>query len=239
MKIKNSNFFVSGTNRGIGAALVQALLDRGAPRIYAAARDPSSVARRHRGDGRVVPVALDVTSQSSVEAATRIANDVHVLVNNAGSLTSYSVLEASDEQLSHDFDVNFFGTLRMAKAFAPVLEKSRGAMMNVLTLVSLSSMASIGGYAASKAASWSMTQALRVELGRRGIDVFAAYPGAVDTDMIRAFDIPKTKPEEVANNILEALESDQLDCFPDPMSRQAGDVWLENPRALEKMFANM
>lgn len=112
-------------------------------------------------------------------------------------------------------------------------------MVNVLTLVSLASMAGIGGYSASKAAAWSMTQSLRVELRKKNIQVFGVYPGAVDTDMIRAFEMDKTPPSVVAANTLNALERDELDCFPDPMSAQAGAEWLKNPRALETMFADM
>ena len=127
----------------------------------------------------------------------------------------------------------------MTRAFAPTLEARQGAVLNVLTLVSLASMPGIGGYAASKAAAWSMTQALRVELGKKGVKVHAVYPGAVDTDMIRSFAMDKTPPREVAANSLAAVERGEADSFPDPMSAQAGQAWLANPRALEEMFANM
>lgn len=239
MKIRGSKVLVTGSNRGIGRAFVDALLARGAGTVYAGARDPSTLLSVHPGESRVERLRLDITDADSVDAAVASVGPIDILINNAGSLASYSVLQASREQLEHDLAVNFFGTLAMSKAFAPALESSQGGIVNMLTLVSLSSMAGIGGYAASKAAAWSMSQALRAELGQRGIKVFAAYPGAVDTDMIRSFEMDKTPPIEVANNILDAVERDQLDCFPDPMSRQAGEAWLKDPRALERMFASM
>lgn len=239
MKIQGSRALVTGSNRGIGRALVDALLARGVEHVYAGARDPSPLQAAFSDEPRVRPLALDITDPRSVEGAAREASDIGLLVNNAGTLASFSVLEASREQLDRDLEVNFFGTLAMSKAFAPVLERSRGGILNLLTLVSMASMAGIGGYAASKAAAWSMTQALRAELGARGIQVFAAYPGAVDTDMIRAFDMPKTPPAQVAANILDAVERGELDCFPDPMSEKAGREWLKDPRSLERMFANM
>jgi len=180
-----------------------------------------------------------VTNPDDVAAAARTADDVELLLNNAGTLRSFSVLEARREELDEDFAVNFHGPLAVTKAFLPTLEARRGVVVNVLTLVSMASMAGSGGYAASKAAAWSLTQSLRIELGRRGVAVFGVYPGAVDTDMIRGFEMDKTPPEDVAANALAAVEAGEADSFPDPMSKQAGEAWLRNPRALEEMFAGM
>ena len=162
-----------------------------------------------------------------------------LLINNAGSLAGYSLLESTRESVESDFEVNFWGALALTKASVPKLEANKGAVLNMLTLVSMASMAGIGGYSASKAAAWSMTQALRKELGERGMTVFAAYPGAVDTDMIRGFDMDKTAPALVAKNAIDAVEAGIIDCFPDPMAEQAGAAWLKNPRDLEAMFASM
>ncbi|MEM9074770.1 MAG: SDR family oxidoreductase [Myxococcota bacterium] len=237
MNIKGSRVLVTGTNRGIGRSFVEALVERGAERVYAAARS-SSIGDVPKGD-RIVPVALDVTNADQISAAVSQVGEVDLLINNAGTLRSFGLLEATQAQLDHDFGVNFFGTLNLTKALVPTLERTKGSVLNVLTLVSMASMAGIGGYAASKAAAWSMTQALRSELGKKGIGVYATYPGAVDTDMIRAFEMDKATPRSVADNSLDAIEKGEVDCFPDAMSKQAGGAWLKNPRALEEMFASM
>lgn len=239
MEIENTTALVTGANRGIGCELVRELLRGGARRVYAAARNPETLSALRETDARIIPITLDVTQPAQIAEAAKTAADVDLLINNAGTLESYGVLDATGEQLRRDLDVNFFGVLDVTKAFAPALEQNGGAVVNMLTLVALASMAGIGGYAASKAAAWSLTQSLRVELGKRGVRVFGVYPGAVDTDMIRSFEMDKTPAAEVARNVLGAIESDTLDSFPDPMSKQAGAAWLENPRALEAMFANM
>ena len=234
MKFEGSKVLVTGANRGIGRAFVEQLRARNAGRIYAGMRRRSAW---EPTDERVVPVSLDVTQPGDIEAAARAVGGLDLLINNAGTLKSYSVLEATKEQLDHDLAVNFFGVLNVTRAFIPMLEASKGAVLNVLSLVSMASMAGIGGYSASKAAAWSMTQALRVELGKKSIGVFAVYPGAVDTDMLRGFDVDKASPEEIATNALAALERGEHDSFPDAMSRQAGEAWLNEPRSLERMFA--
>ncbi len=239
MKIKDSRVLVTGANRGIGRAFVEVLLERGAARIYAAARQPTQVADLFDGHAAVTPVRLDVTDAAGVAAVATEVKEVDLLINNAGTLASYGLLDAGRGDIERDFAVNFFGVLEVTKALLPALERSRGAVLNVLSLVSMASMAGIGGYAASKAAAWSLTQALRAELASRSVQVFAPYPGAVDTDMIRAFEMTKTPPRAVAERTLAAVEDGELDCFPDPMSTDAGGKWLDDPRSLERMFAAM
>ena len=239
MKIRGKSVLVSGANRGIGRAFVDALLERGASTVFAGARSASNADALRAIDARVVPLHIDVTDRASIARAVERVEGLDLLINNAGSLVGYSLLESTREAVESDFAVNFWGALDLTKACLPKLEESRGAVLNMLTLVSMASMAAIGGYSASKAAAWSMTQALRKELGDRGITMFAAYPGAVDTDMIRSFEMDKTPPKVVAKNALDAVEAGTLDCFPDPMAQQAGAAWLKNPRDLEAMFANM
>lgn len=239
MKINGKRVLVTGANRGIGREFVRELLARGAEAVYASARKSDDVAKLDGSDPRVHGVQLDITKTDEVQRAAQTIGTLDLLLNNAGSLAGYSLLETPREAIEHDFDVNFWGTLELTKAFVPTLEARNGAILNVLTLVSMASMAGIGGYAASKAAAWSMTQALRAELGKRGIDVHAVYPGAVDTDMIRSFEMDKTPAATVAQNALEALEAGTVDAFPDPMSANAGAAWLANPRDLEAMFASM
>lgn len=239
MKLQGKSVLITGANRGIGRAFVDELLRRGVGTVFAGARSGGSVEALRAVDARVRPLYIDVTDVSSIAKAVDQIEGLDLLINNAGSLVGYSLLSSTREALKSDFAVNFWGALDLTKACLPRLEESGGAILNMLTLVSMASMAAIGGYSASKAAAWSMTQALRKELGDRGVAVFAAYPGAVDTDMIRSFEMEKTPPEEVAKNVLDAIEADTLDCFPDPMAQQAGAAWLKNPRDLEAMFANM
>lgn len=239
MKIQKTRVLVTGANRGIGRAFVDELLSRGADRVLAGARSAKDLAALDAIDPRVTPIVLDVTKPSDIESAAGRLDEVDLLINNAGSLNGYSLLDTPRAAVEQDFAVNFWGTLELTKAFVPALAARKGAVLNMLTLVSMASMAGIGGYSASKAAAWSMTQALRKELGQQGITVFAAYPGAVDTDMIRSFEMEKTPPATVAKNVLDAVEAKILDCFPDPMSDQAGSAWLKNPRDLEAMFASM
>ena len=151
--IQGTTAFVTGANRGIGAALVEALLEAGARKVYASARDISSYSHE---DPRVVPIQLDVRDAASCERAAARANDVDLLFNNAGTLSSFDLLAGDDEALELDFDTNFYGVLRMARAFRPVLKDQQdAAMVNVLTLLSVASMPAMGGYSASKAAATS------------------------------------------------------------------------------------
>ncbi len=239
MQIQGKNVFITGANRGIGRAFVDEVLKRGATQVYAGARAPDDLEALGAIDSRVRPLAIDVTRSEDIARAVQHVGALDFLINNAGRLAGYSLLDTPRESLESDFEVNFWGTLEVTKSFRPKLEASHGALLNMLTLVSMASMAGIGGYAASKAAAWSMTQALRKELGERGIDVFAAYPGAVDTEMVRSFEMDKTPAAIVAKNTLDAVEEGTLDSFPDPMAEQAGAAWLKNPRDLEAMFASM
>ncbi|MEM1415775.1 MAG: SDR family NAD(P)-dependent oxidoreductase [Myxococcota bacterium] len=229
---------VTGASRGIGRALVPALLDAGASKVYATARDTAKVA--DLAGERVVPLALDVTDLSSIAAAARRAEDVTLLLNNAGSLRSYDVLGASRADLEADLAVNFFGPLEVTKAFRAALAAAeQGVLVNVLTLVSLASMAGIGGYAASKAAALSLTQSLRATLRAEGTRVVGVYPGAVDTDMIRGFEMAKATPESVAAALVQGVAAGAVDIFPDAMSEPLGALWQKDPKALEARFASM
>lgn len=232
MKLTNITAFVTGSNRGLGQALVDELLARGATRVYAASRRP---APKH-ADSRVTPVLLDVTDPVAAEAAARAATGVQLLVNNAGSLASMSALTASDQELAHDFAVNVHGVRNVARAFVPTLA-SPAAIVNVLSVVAMASMPALGGYSASKAAAWSLTQSLRGELASRGIRVHAVFPGPIDTDMIRSFQMPKTSPRDVARAILDGVIADQDDIAPDVMSSDALATFQRDPRELARRFA--
>jgi NAD(P)-dependent dehydrogenase (short-subunit alcohol dehydrogenase family) len=235
MDITQATALVTGANRGIGHALVRALLDAGAKRVYAGARDPSTVDNRDR---RVVPLRIDVTDAASIATLPMAAPDLTLLINNAGVLDFGGPLEASDEVLDRNFAANFFGPLRMARALAPTIARNgNGAIANVLTIVALASMPALAAYNASKAASWSMTQSLRASLAAKGIAVHAVFPGPVDTEMAAAITFPKTSPDEVARAIVAGIAAGEEDIFPDPMSRQVYDGWRQDHKAVERQFA--
>jgi NAD(P)-dependent dehydrogenase (short-subunit alcohol dehydrogenase family) len=163
-----------------------------------------------------------------------------LLINDAGVLASGSLLASDIEALRQDIDTNYLGTLNVIRSFAPVIERQGGrAIVNVLTLIALASMPGFGGYSASKAAAYSMTQAVRAELGAKGIRVHAVFPGAVDTDMLRSVEMSKTSPQEIARAVLAAVEAGEEDIFPDPMSQQGHATWRYDPKALERQFGGM
>jgi len=240
MNIANAVVLVTGANRGLGRALVVASLEAGAKLVYAGARDTSQLRDLAGQHDKIVPLELDITSAASVAAAAARAQDVTLLVNNAGVLAAYGVLTSTPAELEADFATNFFGTLAMTKAFLPVLERAdRAAIVNVLSVVSFASMPALGGYSAAKAASFSATQALRKDLAKRTISVHGVFPGPIDTDMVRQIEMPKTSPAVVAEAIIDGVEAGLEEILPDPTSRQMFDVWKRDPKALERQFASM
>jgi len=238
MNIEGSIALVTGANRGLGKAIVSALVEAGAAKVYAAARDERKVLA---GDPRVVPITLDVTKPEQIAAAVRKADDVTLLINNAGALTAFNVLTMSRSELDADFRVQVHGTLDVIKAFLPVLERSRGGatIVNVLSLASLASVPSFGGYSASKAAAYSMTQALRPELRKKHIDVLAVLPGPIDTEMVKDMATPKTSPADTARGLLEGIARGDEEIFPDPMARQMGALWGTSPKEYERAFGRI
>ncbi len=238
MKLEGSVALVTGANRGLGRALVAALVEAGAGKVYAAARDT----RKLSPDGpRVVPLALDTTKPEQIAAAVEQAGDVTLLVNNAGALTSYNVLASSPDDLDADFRTNVHGTLAVIRAFLPVLERAPGGatVVNVLSLSSLASFPPLGGYSASKAAAYSVTQALRPELKARRIELLAALPGPIDTDMVKALPMPKTSPADVARGVLAGIARGDEEIFPDPMAQQMAALWNRSPKEFERAFASL
>lgn len=241
MKINGAVVLVTGANRGLGRALVEASLKAGAKRVYASARDPKHLeAVVAQAPDRVVPLSLDITDARSLAAAAARATDVTMLVNNAGVLASYNVLASTPAEVEKDFATNVFGTLGATKAFLPALERAgTSALVNVLSIVSLATMPALGGYSAAKAAAYSMTQALRGELAKKNISVHGVFPGPIDTDMIRTFEMTKTSPEDVAAAILAGVEQGTEDIFPDPASREMSAMWKRDPKELERQLASM
>lgn len=241
MKIQNATALVTGANRGIGHAFVNALLNAGAKKVYATARNLSSLEAATALDtNRVIPLQVDVTNRELVNALPAQVPDVNLLINNAGILAFGSILDVPTETVANQFETNFYGPLNMVRAFVPVIEKNDGgAIVNILTLVALASMPGLSVYNASKAAAWSMTQSLRASVFSKGIAVHGVFPGAVDTAMLAGVEMAKTSPADIATAVLSGIEAEQEDIFPDPMSAQLYTAWKQDHKAIEKQFATM
>lgn len=232
MDAKDKNVFITGANRGLGSALVHAALDHGARKVYAAVRNPED--SRHWRDLRVVPLTVDITQGPTVEAAAITASDTDLLINNAGVLMSGSLLSLSDADLRRDMDTNYFGTLRVIRAFLPELAgRPEAAIANVLSISALAGEPPRGAYSASKAAMHSATQALRAELRSRGIAVHAVFPGPIETEMARGVDAPKARPEVVAHNLFAGIAAGVDDIWPDDAAMSIGALWRRDPKAVE------
>jgi NAD(P)-dependent dehydrogenase (short-subunit alcohol dehydrogenase family) len=215
MQIQDSTVLVTGANRGIGKAFADALLDRGATKVYAAVRDVATIT-----DPRLVPIQLDVTDPDRVAAAARELDDVQLVVNNAGVLNISIPLSASLDTARLELETNYLSLVSMTQAFAPVLERNGGgAFVNVLSVLSWIATPLLTTYSASKAAAWSFTNAARIELRRQGTQVVGVHPGPVDTDMTAAIDLEKIPPAIVAASALDALEADEPEAVVDDYSR--------------------
>ncbi|PQM44877.1 SDR family NAD(P)-dependent oxidoreductase [Mycobacterium talmoniae] len=231
VRIIDKTVLVTGGNRGIGRALVEDALRRGAQRVYVGTRVPMT-----HPDGRVTPLPLDVTDTAQIQAAVDAVECLDVLVNNAG-LALYDDL-SDRSALERHLAVNLFGPYAMIQAFLPLLTRSGGAIVNNLSVNALAPLPLIPAYSISKAAAFNLTQSLRTLLAERGVTVHAVLTGPVDTDMTRGLDIPKSSPESVAQAIFDGLETDEEDIFPDPLSASMAESWRGGAaKALERQNA--
>ena len=238
MKILDSKILVTGANRGIGLALVEKLLEKGAAKVYATYRSENNHSTLDEFGERVIPVHLDLGDKATIEQLSQSVLSLNILINNAGMLSAENLLENTEEQLRNDFETNFFGTLAVTKALLPALKKeSSAAIVNVASIASLAAMPSLGGYSASKAAVHSMTQSIRGTLKAGGISVHGVYPGPVATRMTEGYDMELTPALVVAEKILESIENGIEEIFPDAMSQQTGPLFLSSPKSLEQKFA--
>jgi NADP-dependent 3-hydroxy acid dehydrogenase YdfG len=211
-----------------------------AQRVYAAARDPKTLAALAQSDARVVPIALDITDDTSVQAAAARLRDVDLVVNNAGVLRGGRLIAAADLAAARqEMEVNYFGLLRMSRAFAPILAANGGGtLINLLSILSRVASPAGGGYSASKAAALSLTQAVRAELQAQGTRVIGVLPGYVDTAMAEGVSAPKIQPSEVVRATLDALlADDEDDVYPGEQASQIAAWLLQDPKAVERLFA--
>ena len=234
MTFEGKTVLVTGANRGIGQELAAEALARGAKRVYAGTRQPLA-----HPDARVTPLTLDVTSPTQVQAAADQVEPLDILINNAG--IAMPDLLSDPAVLERHLAVNLFGTYAVTRAFLPALIRSRGAIINILSINSLAPLPQVlPSYSVSKAAAFSLTQSLRATLAGQGVRVHAVLPGPVDTDMTRGADIPKASPESVARAIFDAVDNGEEDIFPDPASAPLADTWRDSAtKTLERQLAQV
>jgi NAD(P)-dependent dehydrogenase (short-subunit alcohol dehydrogenase family) len=230
MSIQNKSVLITGANRGIGRALANEALRRGAARVYAGTRGALEIT-----DERVIPLALDVTNTSQIQHAFDQVGELDLLINNAG-IAIYDDL-SNLEVIEQHMAVNFFGLLKVTQAFLPLLRRSKGAIVNNSSLAALAALPMIPSYSVSKAAAFNLTQSLRALLAGQGVTVHAVVLGPVDTDMNRGLEIPKASPESAAAAIFDGLEKREEDIFPDPVSQSVAEGWRAGVvKALERQF---
>lgn len=226
IEVKGKVALVTGANRGIGRAIVESFIKHGAHKVYLAVRDLSSTDELVKQyDNKVVPLQVDITDKATVELLSEKAGDTDIVVNNAG------VLEVSNPLDSHfkdvflrELDVNVFGLINMAQAFAPIMVKNKGAFVQLNSVASLVNMTPISSYSASKAASYSITQGLKNLLNEQGVHVLSVHPGATDTNMLKNinFDGFAEPVEVVSEGIVQALRNGEFLLFPGKESQQIG-----------------
>jgi NAD(P)-dependent dehydrogenase (short-subunit alcohol dehydrogenase family) len=233
MKIADSTVLVTGANRGLGKALVEEALRRDAKRVYAGARQFLAHA-----DKRVTPLTLDVTDTAQIQRAAENVESLDILINNAGVDLHDDLSDRAG--LDRHLAVNLFGTHGVTQAFLPLVARSRGAIVNVLSLAALASVPFSPAYSISKAAAFSLTQSLRALLAGQGVRVHGVLAGPVDTDMTRGLDIPKATPQSVAAAVFDAVEREEEDIFPDQMSQSIAESWRNGAaKALERQYAEL
>jgi len=229
--IANKTILITGANRGIGRALVNEALRRGAKRVFAGSRGSHEI-----NDDRVTALTLDVTNAWQIQRAVETVDTLDVLINNAGvaiydDLSNLRVVE-------QHLDVNFLGMLRVTHAFVPLLKRSHGAIVNNLSLAALAALPIMPAYSISKAAAFNMTQSLRAFLASEGVTVHGVVLGPVDTDMNRGVEIPKASPESAAAGIFDGLARGEEEIFPDPTSQSIAEGWrIGVAKMLERQFA--
>jgi NAD(P)-dependent dehydrogenase (short-subunit alcohol dehydrogenase family) len=230
VRIKGSTAVVTGGQRGLGAAFVEELLSREAQKVYATSRTP-----RPSGNSRVVDLRLDVTDALSVSSLAATATDVDIVVNNAGVLGGKSLLYSDLEEIRAVFETNYFGALRVARAFAPVLAKNGGGALVGIHSV-LSWAPGSAAYGDSKAALWSATNSMRIDLRQKNILVIGVYLSYTDTDMVKRVKAPKNDPRDVARAVIDAVEQGQTEVLADPFTQEVKATLSKPVEAMEELL---
>lgn len=248
---------ITGANRGIGLALVEALIEKGVSRVYLAGRDPSAVQRAallladkqqmsvegevrfYKGATHLVPIRLDVTSNADIDRISQQIPQLDLLINNAGIANEAGFTSPESPAIAiQEMATHYLGPLNLTQALLPQLKASaKAVVVNISSIAGIANMPLLGPYSASKAALHSYTQGLRAELSRQGIFVQGVYPGPVDTRLSAGFEAAKPSPVEVARVILQALENGEEDVFPDAMSANSYQSFKADPKQLEKEYA--
>ena len=236
MNMKGSIALVTGGNRGLGKAFVQALLDAGAQKVYVGTRQLFKAT-----DPRLQPVKLDITNASDIAAAAQACRDITILVNNAGIAYGGPLLGAASlEHARAEITTNYLGTLAMCQAFAPILKHNGGgALVNMLSDVSWYVNPFLASYSVSKAAEWSLTNDVRIELRGQGTLVVGAHAGFIDTDLTAAVKVPKSRPEDIARRVIEAIAAGQEEVLTDERSQEVKTAFLADPESLNRQMQQL
>ncbi len=235
MNIEGSVALVTGANRGLGRHFTEQLLERGAAKVYATARDPKSIST-----AGVEVLALDLLDPNSIDTVAAAASDVTLLVNNAGVSTYQNLIRGDLSAIRREMDTHFFGTLAVTRAFADILAANGGgAVVNVLSALSWFSWDGATSYAAAKAAEWSLTNGTRVELAAQGTQVLGVHLGAADTDMMAGYDGPLLNPADVVRTTLDGLATDSVEVLVDDWSRTVKAALAQDPKPFYAQVAAM
>jgi NAD(P)-dependent dehydrogenase (short-subunit alcohol dehydrogenase family) len=228
VEIRNATVLVTGANRGLGAEFVSQLIERGAAKVYAAARRAETLPG---SDPRVVPIRLDITDETMVADLASTATDVDVVINNAGVATMQNLVTGDLDAIRLEMATHFWGTLSMTRAFAPIVARNGGgAILNVLSVGSFQVFPGNGAYAVAKAAQWQLTNSTRLELAAQGTQVVGLHLSATDTDMLAGIDMPKNDPADVIRQALDGLESGSDEVLADADTRAAKALLAQPPR---------
>lgn len=242
LQISGSVCFVTGSNRGIGRAIVEALIKSGAAKVYAAARNTAALKELvEASDGKVVAVPVDVTNEAQILAAAKIAPDTQILFNNAGVAIYTGIISAPDSKSARaQMEVNYFGLMNMTRAFAPVLKNNGGGVLvNISSIAGLVGIPAMGTYGATKAAIHSLTQSIRGELSDQSTRIIGVYPGPIDTDMTVGLPFEKEMPQQMAREILKGIESGAEEVYPDKMALDFVAKLTTDAKGLEKAWSGM
>jgi len=235
VSIEGSVVLMTGATGALAQALMAELKSRGAAKIYAAARDVSAL----KASDRIVPIKMDVTNDDDAARVAAAATDVTLLINNAGVNHNTGFMAAPDVAIAREeIEINYLAPLRVTKAFAPVLIKNKGAVLNILTILARVNLPFMGSYCASKAAGLSLTQGLRGDLGPKGVRVVAALPGAIDTRMTAMLTIPKMTTADAAKEILDGFTAGEEEIYVGEMARGLAQGLAHDPKGVERQLAS-